>query len=257
MSIDRRISSAARLLVPGMRIGAVLLLVVFAAWSGIGDAGDRSLRQAFYDVRGDRDTNQDVILVAIDGPTVAALGAPPWKGTELSTIAGTIAAASPRALGVVDDPARIGKLPQSVISGPVGLVYGNGTVESVRVGDATDPTATARIAAAARVSLESRVNFIGERGLPTVSAIDVSRGAIPKQTFSGRIVVIGITAQPHAGYVPTPVGALAPAQVQAHALATTADGAAWTEVPSWLLWLVIAAAIALVLVFAHLMPRFG
>jgi CHASE2 domain-containing sensor protein len=255
MKIDARISTAVRLLVPGLRVAVVLLLVAVAAWSGLGDAGDRMLRGPYYRLRGDRDTKQHVILVALDAPTVAAWGPPPWKGDVLSKMFATIAAGKPRALGVVDDPARIGSFPNQVISGPVALVLDGGAVEAVHIGDATEPTATSRIAAAARVELEHGINYVGQRGLPTVSAIDVARGAIPQQTFAGKIVVVGLTAQPYAGLVPTPVGPLAAAQVQAHALASSADGATWGVAPGWLRWLVIGFAIALALVIARIPSR--
>jgi len=254
-NINRLIATAARLLVPGMRVAVVIVLVGLASWLGLGDAGDRMLRQPYYRLRGDRDTKQHVILVAIDAPTIAAWGAPPFKGGDHEKIFGTIASGHPRAIGVVDDPARVGTVPTSVISGPVGLALDGGIVEAVRVGDGTDPTATARIAAAARIELEARINYVGKRGLPTVSAIDVARGAIPSQTFAGKIVVVGLTAQPYAGLVPTPVGALAPAQVQAHALAASADGATWIAAPGWLRWLVIAFACALAFVVARIPSR--
>lgn len=261
MKIDARISTAVRLLVPGLRVAIVLLLVAVASWSGLGDAGDRTLRGPYYRLRGDRDTNQHVILVALDAPTVAAWGPPPWKGADLAKMFGTIAGGKPRALGVVDDPARIGSYPNDVISGPVALELGSGVVEAVRIGDATEPTATSRIAAAARIDLSAGdglaygINYVGVRGLPTVSAIDVARGAIPQQTFAGKIVVVGLTAQPYAGLVPTPVGPLAPAQVQAHALASSADGATWAVAPGWLRWLVIGFAITLALVIARIPSR--
>jgi CHASE2 domain-containing sensor protein len=255
MKIEARLSTAVRLLVPGLRVAIVLLLVAVAAWSGLGDAGDDLLRGPYYRLRGDRDTNQHVILVALDAPTVAAWGPPPWKGGDLANMFGTIAGGKPRALGVVDDPARIGSFPNDVISGPVALELDRGGVEAVRIGDATEPTATSRIAAAARIDLAYGINYVGQRGLPTVSAIDVARGAIPQQTFAGKIVVVGLTAQPYAGLVPTPVGALAPAQVQAHALASSADGATWATAPGWLRWLVIVFAIALALVIARIPSR--
>jgi CHASE2 domain-containing sensor protein len=255
MKVDARIQTAVRLLVPGLRVGVILLLVVAAAWGGIGESGDRALRGPYYRLRGDRNTQQHVILVAIDAPTVAAWGPPPYKGETLAKMFGTISSGQPRALGVVDDPARIGGVPTNVIWGPVSRVIDGGAVEAVRIGDATEPTATARIASAARIELDSQINFVGSRGLPTVSAIDVARGAIPQQTFAGKIVVVGLTAQPYAGLVPTPVGALAPAQVQAHALASSADGATWLAAPAWLRWLVIAFAITLALVIARIPSR--
>lgn len=255
MKFDARLSTALRFLVPGLRVVVVLVIVMLAAWSGIGDAGDRALRGPYYRLRGDRDTKQHVILVALDAPTIAAWGPPPWKGADTAKMFETIAGGQPRALGVVDDPARIGGFAANVISGPVGLELDSGVVEAVRAGDADEPTATARIATAARVELEGRINYVGKRGLPTVSAIDVARGAIPAQTFAGKIVVVGLTAQPYAGLVPTPIGALAPAQVQAHALASSADGATWAAAPGWLRWLVIAFAIVLSLVIARIPSR--
>jgi CHASE2 domain-containing sensor protein len=256
MKNDRLISTAVRMLAPGLRVGIVLVLVAIAAWAGLGDAGDRTLRGPYYRLRGDRDSNQHVILVAIDAPTIAAWGAPPFKGDDHTKMFAAIASGRPRTIGVVDDPARIGALPSSVISGPVGLVIGAGAVEHVLAGDGTAPTATARIATAARTEISpGPINFVGRRGLPTVSAIDVARGAIPPQTFAGKIVVVGLTAQPYAGLVPTPVGPLAPAQVQAHALAASADGAAWALAPALLRWIIIGFACALAFVIARIPSR--
>ncbi len=249
MSTNASDSTTRRLLIPGVRVGAVLVLVVVAAWSGLGDAGDRMLRRPEYRLRGERASAQRVMLVAIDAPTIAAWGPPPWRGPELAGLLDTLAA-SASTVGVVEDPARLGALPPTVISGPVGLDL-DGTVEAVSLGDATAPTATARIAAAANLRLGDTINYIGRRGLPTVSAIDVARGAIPRDTFRSKIVVVGLTAQPYAGLVPTPVGPLAPAQVHAHALAAAADGVAWATMPGALHWLVIVVACALGFVLAH------
>jgi hypothetical protein len=51
--------------------------------------------------------------------------------------------------------------------------------------------------------------------------------------------------------VPTPVGALAPAQVHAHALAAGADGVAWSTLPAVLYWIAIALLCALAFFLSH------
>ncbi|HWU86072.1 MAG TPA: CHASE2 domain-containing protein, partial [Kofleriaceae bacterium] len=92
------------------------------------------------------------------------------------------------------------------------------------------------------------INYLGRRGLPMLSAAEVWRGNIPGASFGGKLVVVGLTAQPYAGLVPTPVGALAPAQVQAHALSSAADGVAWSHLPLLARWLGLAALCAIAMI---------
>jgi len=234
-----------RLLPPALRIGAVLALVVVVAWSGFGDAGDELLRKQYYGMRGERATNQQVMLVAIDAPTIAAWGAPPYRGNELDGLFAAIDRGKPHVVGAVDDPARLGALPKQVLAGKVALDYDADAVRSVLL----TGTVTAKIIPTDRERIT--VNYIGKRGLPMVSAIDVASGKIPANAFANKIVVVGLTAQPYAGLVPTPVGALAPAQVQAHALASLSDGVAWQPTSTGLRWLVIALVCLLAVMLAH------
>ena len=79
------------------------------------------------------------------------------------------------------------------------------------------------------------VNFFGPgRGFPTLPAGRVAAGEIPPRTFAGRIVVIGLRGQAVASLVPTPVGPLSPAEVQAQALHALATGAGLSDAPGWL-----------------------
>ena len=234
-----------RLVPPALRIGVVLALVVVVGWTGFGDAGDELLRKQYYALRGERATNQQVMLVAIDAPTVAAWGAPPYRGSELDGLFAAIGRGKPRVVGAVDEPARLGTLPKAVIAGKVELVYDGDAVRNVILRG----TALAQIIPTDRDRIT--VNYIGKRGLPMVSAVDVASGKIPADAFANKIVVVGLTAQPYAGLVPTPVGARTPAQVQTNALASLSDGVAWQETSPALRCLVIVLVCLLAVMLAH------
>ncbi len=243
-----------------VRLGVVLALALAVDASGLAGAGDEVLRGAYYELRGQRDSEQRVILVALDAPTASAWGPPPWRPEQLQPLLAAIARGRPAAVGAVDDPARLVEpgppLPGGAISGRAVLALDDRGVDAVLARDGGEPTATARLLGAAGLSAPGdriAINYIGRRGLPTLSAVEVARGNIPSESFAGKLVVLGLTAQPYAGLVPTPVGAMAPAQVQAHALSSVSDGVAWSEVPAWARWAGIALlAIGVMLALQHL-----
>src|SRR5262245_43909968 len=102
------IPSNARLLVSfALRLLVVLGLAAMLDWTGFGGSADHVLRQQYYALRGQRDSAQRVILVAIDAPTVAAWGPPPWRADQLATVFGAIAKGQPAAVGIVDDTGRL------------------------------------------------------------------------------------------------------------------------------------------------------
>jgi hypothetical protein len=213
----------------GLRVVAALAIVwILLDATGFGAACDELARKQFYAMRGDRQTKQRVILVAIDPATVSTWGPPPWRADRTSALFRAIEQGSPRAVGIAGDPRLVmGNEPV-----PAGVMFDNGPT-----GDPTD-----RMLAAAKLSLDTTAvtNYVGKRGLPTLSAAQVASGDIPSATFAGKLVVVGVTAQPYAPRVSTPIGTLTAVQEQAQALASLADGAGWSVVPGWLRLLVIA-----------------
>jgi GAF domain-containing protein len=147
-----------------------------------------------------------------------------------------------------------------VIAGRAALALDARGVDAALLLEDGERTATARLVAAAGLAAPGErvaINYLGRRGLPTLSAIEVARGGIPGESFAGKLVVLGLTAQPFAGLVPTPVGALAPAQVQAHALSSVSDGVAWSGVPELPRWLGIALLAALVMIALQHLAAIG
>jgi len=226
-----RIVSSTRdqVLALAMRVVAAIAIVwiVFDV-TGFGTACDELLRKEFYAMRGDRPTKQRVVLVTIDSATTAAWGPPPWKAERVNALFAAIQKGSPRAVGIVGDPRFVmGTEPV-----PAGVLFDSGSDG--------DPTARILTAAKLQATPETVTNYVGKRGLPTLSAGQVASGEIPAATFGGKLVIVGVTAKPYAPLVATPIGPLTAVQDRAQALASIVDGASWTVVPAWLRLLVIA-----------------
>src|SRR5262245_19632865 len=152
---------------------AVVLAVAFAVdQTGFGGAIDDVLRQQYYGLRGQRDSTQQVILVAIDAPTVAAWGPPHWRSDQLASVFAAIAKGKPSAIGIVDETPRIlppnDKPPAGVITGPLALVLDDDTVEAAVLSDGTEPTVAAKVLATAGIAdgggSALAINFVGKRG---------------------------------------------------------------------------------------------
>src|SRR4051794_8378169 len=88
-------------------VGVAAFVWLAITVTGIGDAGDDLLRAKYYGVRGQRETSQRVILVAIDAPTVTAWGTAPWPEDRVARMFDAITKGGPTALGVVGDPRLI------------------------------------------------------------------------------------------------------------------------------------------------------
>jgi hypothetical protein len=209
-------------------VAAVAIVWIVFDVTGFGSACDELLRKQFYAMRGDRSTKQRVILVTIDGATTSAWGAPPWQPERVGAMFAAIAKGSPRAVGIAGDPRLVmGSEPV-----PAGVLFDSGP--------AGDPTARMLAAAQIAPAPDAVTNYVGKRGLPTLSAAQVASGEIPSATFTGKLVVVGVTAKPYAPVVGTPIGPLTAVQEQAQALTSIVDGTGWTAVPGWLRLLVIA-----------------
>jgi hypothetical protein len=208
-------------------LAAITIVWVVFDLTGFGAACDDLLRKQFYAMRGDRPTKQRVILVTLDASTVTAWGPPPWSGDRVGAMFEAIQAGQPRAIGIAGDP----RLVMGTQPVPAGVLFDSA---------AGDPTARMLQAAKLRAEPGAVTNYVGKRGLPTLSAAQVANGDIPSTTFAGKLVVVGVTAKPYAPLVATPIGPLTAVQDQAQALASTVDGASWTVVPGWLRLVVIA-----------------
>jgi GAF domain-containing protein len=212
----------------GLRVVAAIAIVwIIFDLTGFGAACDDLLRKQFYAMRGDRPTKQRVILVTLDANTISAWGQPPWRADKINAMFAAIQTGAPRAVGIAGDPRLVmGSEPV-----PAGVLFDSA---------AGDPTVRMLQAASLRTNPDAVTNYVGKRGLPTLSAAQVASGEIPSATFAGKLVVVGVTAKPYAPLVVTPIGPLTAVQDQAQALASIADGTSWTVVPGWLRLLVIA-----------------
>jgi len=263
--------------------GVALAAVFLADATGVVGALDANLRRIYYGVRGARDRDARVILVAIDEHTVDAWGPPPWGWDRYQTLIDRIEAGGPRLVAVLEPGPRV--LPDAPVPGdlqaraaaggnlvlpPVDPGFGqpqlvtstHGVVEAVSLGsDRTlaGPSITRQLIERAGLPMPVgdtlAVNFAGPPdALPTLPAHRVATGEVPARTFHNRVVVIGLRGERFAPVVPTPVGPMSPVEVHAHALLGLATGAAWHPLPSWELAL---AGGLLALIFALALPRLG
>ncbi len=263
--------------------GIALVAVLLADAVGVVGALDANLRRLYYGVRGARDADARVILVAIDEHTVDAWGPPPWGWDRYQTLIDRIEAGAPRLVAVLEPGPRV--LPDAPVPAalraraavggnlvlpPVDPGFGqpqlvistHGVVEAVSLGsDRTlaGPSVTREVIEEAGLPLPDGdsvpVNFAGPPdSLPTLPAHRVASGEVPARTFRDRIVVIGLRGERFAPLVPTPVGPMSSVEVHAHALLGLATGAAWHPLPGWALLL---AGALLSLLFAVALPRLG
>lgn len=242
------------------------------SWLGISGAMDSTMRRMYYQVRGERSTSVSVVLVALDEGTVKEWGAPPWSWEQLERLGSAIMAGNPKLVAMLEPSPRV--LPDGEPEGALADVRAQGRLvmppvstgfvqPSLRVDtwsidtvhlqeqDGMQPV-LAQVIERLGLPLPAGgalpINFRGSpSSLPTVAGHRVASGEIPASTFTDRIVVIGLQGERFAPMLPTPVGAMSPAQVQAHALSGLLDGATWRPIPVWSRWLVIAGLVCLAL----------
>ncbi len=226
---------------------AGLAAVAAGLFADVGGAIDRDLHGRYAGLLADESRTQGVLLVAVDEPTIAA-----WDGQAEAgeaALESALRAASPRLVIWPEGHVKAG----SALAGSsrahdevMGLDPLMGP-PLTRASEAGFPGP-----ALAALGLPVRpgplpVHYVSS--LPTLSAYRVATGEIPAASLRDRVVVVGRTDR-EAASVATPLGAMSPAQVEAHALLGALDGVAWRSPPRWLgqaaagLW---ACALALAL----------
>ena len=206
-------------------------LAVIVGFLGADVSGrvDRAVHARYAGVFADESRTQAVLLVAFDEPTLAAWGPPPWSGERSEALASVLEAAAPRLiLWPEGHPGRTTSPVQGTDDAPMGVdpLIGPPLVRS------TDPGFPG--AALQALGFPERDGPLPARYvsfLPTLSAQRVAAGEIPAETFRDRVIVVGRTDRA-VTTVATPLGAMSPAQVEAHALLGVLDCAAWTTVPA-------------------------
>lgn len=262
-----------RLRTIGIGVVAIWIAVEAGRLFGVSDVLDANFRRLFYSVRGERPTGTDVVLVAIDEPSISAWGPPPWPRDVVEPLVDTVLEGGPRIVAVLEPWSRIAHtspdeawLPTDdrVVVPPTGLVQDlptvaiepGGFVEAIALHGSSESNArsvTRRVAARLGLADDAApvlpVNFIGNDPPPTLSSHRIVRGEIPPGTFEDRVVLLGTVSSRLGAHVRTPVGAMSASEVHAHALAGLADGAVWRRVPAWLrlCWTLAIGALAIVM----------
>jgi CHASE2 domain len=266
-------------------IGLVVVALV-ASWMlvqlGLLGAADSGLRSLYYAIRGDRQDPHSVIFVAIDESTASAWGPPPWKWERYDEMVSAIDKGKPKVIAFLEPGPRLlpGPIPESLhslrkriesghlIIPPVEAGYGqprlamesNTPVEAVLLGgerDISGPSVTLNVIRNANLDPTNRLTdgrlwtnfFGGPASLPTVPAHRIATHEIPASTFTDRIVIVGLRGERFAPIVPTPVGAMSPSEIHAHALLGLANGVAWPVLPGgagtiWGVLLALVGALA-------------
>ncbi|RMH43960.1 MAG: CHASE2 domain-containing protein, partial [Deltaproteobacteria bacterium] len=256
-----------------------LAAVAVARATGTADAIDDNARRLYYDIRGTRDGGHDVIFVAIDEDSVNLWNAPPWRWDRYAATVSAILAGEPRVIAILEPGPRL--LPDeppppvirdavargALVMAPPTPGFGQprlaletrGAVVALDLGqpDGVDRSVVRDVIEAAGLGRDVPrrlpVNYYGAPdALPTLPAHRVASGEIPPRTFRDRIVVIGLRGERFAPQVPTPVGAMSPAEVYCHALLGLAHGAVWSRPPPWLSWMLAGV---LAFVAAAVTPR--
>jgi CHASE2 domain-containing sensor protein len=218
-------STSTRPLQRSLVVPSLALLVAGAAGAAI-SAFDALLHE--YEARAFARPSRShgVVLVAVDEATRRSWGEPPWAAALTEELAAEIERGGPRLVIWPEEQVAEDRSSEPAL----GLDPGVGPT-LLRARDPGFPGA-ALAALGARARHEPLpVRFAS--GLPTVSAQRVLAGGIPASTFRDRVVVIG-RDEPALRSVDTPLGAMSPAQIEAHALLGVVDGARWIAPPWWL-----------------------
>lgn len=253
-----------------------IAIVATLSVAGVLDAVDNGLQRAYYRVHGADSPSSSVLLVALDENTARSWGAPPWASERFDHLLDEILSGDPAAVAVLEGshlllrgkPGRSDDAADAVSDGrllmpaerigaagfaqPV-LRIDRGAVEQIELSDESgSPSVLARVAVASGLEIPAGdampIHYAGPPdSLPTIAAHRIVGDQIPAGVFSGRIVLIGAQGHAFAPLLPTPVGPMSPAEIQAHALTGLLQGSVWQPFPTWWYWLAIALLALLML----------
>ena len=222
----------------GLRAAAVavvtvLLVAAIRALGGVAalderiDAGEAAILEG---IGVSHEPSDAVLIVAGDPATVAAWGTPPWPRERLEALLAAIAAGRPEQVVV------LGHAPMFVPSEDPRLVQGESSwvrVDERRPGAwgrrlALGPDATLRELGrrSERVPPIPATLPIAWASAPRVASLPahaVADGRLPAATFTGRVIVLGLTDPAHARLLATSRGRQSPVEVEARALAGLLD----------------------------------
>ncbi len=253
------------------------------------DSGlQRAYYKARGTVEGAKNSASPVLLVALDDTTAKRWGAPPWPDEHFQSLVAKIMESEenqPKVVALLEGSMLLMRdsaadaleekgwlVPKSNDSSPGGfaqpalridhggvdeitLKHPDGTpsvlsrvVEKIAE-DAEDAEQDAGLGMPATATLP--IHYTGSPdSLPTIAAHRIVDGQISNATFAGRIVIIGPQGQWFAPRLPTPVGPMSPAEIQAHALTGWLAGKVWRAIPWWQYWLMLAGFALVLLVVA-------
>lgn len=268
---DQRVRGALIALATSMAVAWLLSIL------GIGDAIDRVAQRSYYALRGPRPAAK-MIFVAIDERTVEAWGPPPWSWARYQQLIAPLRAGGAKLIAMVEPGPRIvanEPIPPELAAGvaagwlivptasagysqPTVTLSSAGVVDAIDLGDPPQPSITRELVGRLGGDIDARtlpVNFIGAPDrLPTLPAHHVARGELPQSTFYDRVIVIGLRGERFTPSLPTPVGAMSPAEVHAHAVHAVMSSTTLTGLPGWV-GLLTMAVIAVLGVFVLHRPR--
>jgi CHASE2 domain-containing sensor protein len=224
----------------GTRLGAALVVVLLGSALGLWAAGDARLVEIFYGVRGARASQQQVLLVAVDDETVTAWGSPPYGWDRLAPLVAAILHGAPSVAAFAEPAGRLARTDAAPADVTAALAahrliapapLGTAGAPAEATGDALPVADTLTSAILDASGLHASrdplpIDYLGG-GLPVVSAARVAAGELPAATFTGKVVLIGMSARGLSATVATPVGPATPAEIQAQALLGLTDGVAW------------------------------
>jgi CHASE2 domain-containing sensor protein len=248
------------------KLAAALVVVLVGEALGLWAAADERLVATFYAVRGARASQQAVILVAVDDETMARWGPPPYGWDRLGALTAAVARGGPSVVALVEPGQRLARAEIPPRAASEAMATGR-LLAPAPVGTSLPPPATAvdalPVAATLTAEILARsglhatrdplpIDYLGGDSLPEVSAARVAAGDLPAATFAGKVVLVGITARAATTTLPTPVGPLAPAEIQAQAILGLTDGVAWRIPGAGARWLLAAAVgLAVLLITAR------
>lgn len=253
-------------------LGVVALaLVALVSSLGLVEAADTAMRRHYYSLAPERDSAQRVVLVGADEQTLEQWGPPPYSAEQLESLASEIAAGEPSAVGLVGQERFANATAQQLadVSERTDLVVGNDVdtwadvpapveVVSVPPGSSIGALIGATALAPPTDGALPVHYLVPAKRLPMVPASRVASGDIPTNTFRGKIVLIGVTAPEAITPVQTPIGPMATAQVEAHALLGLSDGRVWKTPSSLARWAIcVSLVFSLLLVLRRLSTRWA